>query len=298
MTKKIIVICGPTASGKSELAIKLALQHNGEIISADSMQAYKGLNIGTAKPSVEEQKLVRHHLIDILDISEPMNVHKYVTLAEDAISDIFSRDKTPFIVGGSGMYLRALLFGIDLLPADKTLRSELEKEFEGEKGFEKLKKIMSEVDTLAFAKWHSNHRRLLRAYEVYKITGKSIVTLQSGWDTNPRHDSLSFYLSWEREELKRRIAERTDKMLAAGWIDEAKNMIAHGLLQAPTAWQALGYSIIAKFLSGEIGYNEMREKIITATWQFARRQETWFKNKHPNLKIIKMPQEAEYIKII
>lgn len=286
---KIIVICGSTASGKSEASLKLALELGGEIISADSMQVYKGLDIGTAKPSSEEKRIVPHHLIDVLDISEPLNVYKFVELAENAISDIRSCGKIPFLVGGSGMYIRALLYGLDPLPGDDDLKKSLESEFGSPQDFDRLKNVMKSLDPISFSRWKDHQRKLLRAMEVKKLTGKSILELQKTWTGKMKYDTVSLFLLWDREELKKRIEERTDAMLEKGWVKEAEKMILKGLLNTPTARQSLGYSIISSFLQGEIDFSTMRQKIITATWQYARRQETWFKNKHPETETVQMP---------
>jgi len=286
---KIIVLCGSTASGKSEVSLKLALELGGEIISADSMQIYKGLDIGTAKPSSDERRIVPHHLIDVLDISEPLNVYKFVELAENAISDIRSRGKIPFLVGGSGMYIRALLYGLDPLPGDDGLRKLLELEFGSPQDFDKLRKVMKSLDPTSFSRWKDHQRKLLRAMEVKKLTGKSILELQKTWTGKMKYDTISLFLLWEREKLKKRIEERTDAMLKKGWVKEAEKMIGKGLSSTPTARQSLGYSIIGSFLGGEIDFSTMHQKIITATWQFARRQETWFKNKYPEAETVPMP---------
>ncbi len=286
---KIIVLCGSTASGKSEVSLKLALEFGGEIISADSMQIYKGLDIGTAKPSSDERRTVPHHLIDVLDMSEPLNVYKFVELAENAISDIRSRGKIPFLVGGSGMYIRALLYGLDPLPGDDGLRKLLELEFGSPQDFDKLRKVMKSLDPTSFSRWKDNQRKLLRAMEVKKLTGKSILELQKTWAGKMKYDTVSLFLLWERGKLKKRIEERTDAMLKKGWIKEAEKMIGKGLFNTPTARQSLGYSIIGSFLGGEIDFSTMRQKIITATWQFARRQETWFKNKYTEAETVPMP---------
>ncbi len=294
---KIAVICGPTASGKSGLAFEAALSLNGEIISADSMQLYRGLDIGTAKPTKKERSRVPHHLLDLFDISERLDVYRYITLAETAIRDIHSRGRLPILTGGTGMYIRALLYGLDPLPSNPELRAELDKEFDSEAGFEKLKEIMSVRDPEDFQRWHQHRRKLIRALEVFELTGKSITELQKTWDgtQSPRYEVFSRRLDWDRNILKSRILRRTDEMLAAGWIDEASRMIEQGLLTSPTAHQALGYKIIANYLEGKLDFRTMHDRIVTETWQFARRQITWFKNKHPESSPLAMPVEPDVI---
>ena len=289
----IIAIMGPTASGKSELAFKFAIENGAEIISADSMQVYRGLNIGTAKPFEEERRKVPHHMLDILDISEPLDVYKYVEAAENCIADIKSRGRIAVICGGTGFYIRSLLCGLDPLPGDPNLRKELDALYDNDEGFEELKRLMTEKDPAAFSRWNSHRRKLIRALEVLTITGKSIMELQTLSPEKPLLPVRQIILSWEREELKKRIAVRTEKMLDSGWIDEAGTMIKKGLFDTPTAHQALGYKEIAEFLDGKISRQKLAEKIATSTWQYARRQITWFKTKHPGSETVNMPCSYE-----
>ena len=292
---KIIVITGPTASGKSEISLEIARRFSGEIISADSMQIYKGLDIGTAKPDKREREIVPHHLIDLFDISERLDVFRYVELADKTICEIRKRGHIPVIAGGTGMYIRALLYGLDPLPSNPELRAKLDAEFDSESGFEKLKGLMAVKDPGDYQKWKQHRRKLIRALEVFEITGKSITELQKTWRENPtlRYDVFARTLVWDRETLKQRIEIRTGKMLQSGWVDEAEEMIKQGLLNSPTAHQALGYKIIAEYLGGGIDYKTMRSKIITSTWQYARRQITWFKNQHPESIPVNMPADIE-----
>ncbi len=280
---------GPTASGKSGLALELARKFSGEIVSADSMQLYRGLNIGVAKPTPEEQREIPHHLIDVLDISEPVDVFRFAELAESAISDILSRNRLPIVAGGSGMYLRALLYGLDPLPADPELKKKLLAEYGNNDQLPKLREVMKVRDPDAYERWNQHHRKLLRALEVLELTGKSITAQQKSWDKNSCRPATVWNLVWEREELKKRIRERTAQMLANGWIEEAKKLIGQGLLETPTAYQALGYRLIGDHLNGKLSREELEAKIVTATWQFARRQLTWFRNQHPEAETINMP---------
>ncbi|OGV46670.1 MAG: tRNA (adenosine(37)-N6)-dimethylallyltransferase MiaA [Lentisphaerae bacterium GWF2_44_16] len=287
--KPFLVIAGPTASGKSSLAMKIALDFSGEIINADSMQFYKGLDKGTAKPGKDELALVPHHLIDIFDIHEASEVFTYVELAEKAISDIRQRGKLPIIVGGSGMYIRALLYGLDPLPADPVLRAEFDKEYAGDDSFEKLKILMEKEDPEDFQRWRKHQRKLIRALEVFRLTGQSITTLQKTWKEKLRYPAIVWYLDWERETLKQRIRERTIEMLSNGWLEETGKLLSEGILNTPTARQAIGYGIISEYLAGRIDYETMKEKIITSTWHLAKRQITWFTRKHPEAEKIPMP---------
>ena len=279
---EIYVIAGPTGSGKSQTALDLAQAINGEIISADSMQLYKGLDIGTAKVTREEQTLVKHYLIDVYDITVKSDVFKFVEMAREAIKVIRSRGKIPIIAGGTGFYIKSLLYGLDNLPGDDKLRTEIETEFAGEEGFAELKKLMAEIDPEILEKYQNYHRKLIRAMEVYRLTGKRFSELQSEENNKLLYPNVkSFWIEHDREVLKKRIRKRAEIMLEAGWIEEADELIKQGLLQTPSAWQALGYSLIDRYLKNEFGYEELIEKISTATWQFARRQLTWFRHQHP-----------------
>ena len=285
----VIAIMGPTASGKSSLAMQLAELIPVEIISADSMQVYRGMNIGVSKPTTEEQYKIPHHLLDICKISESLDVFQYVELAEKAICKIRKNGRIPLLVGGSGMYIRALFYGLDPLPADPELRKKLDEEYDSDEGFEKLKELMKSEDPEDFKRWKKHRRKLIRALEVFTLAGKSITELQKTWKGKLRFSVKARRLSWDRELLREKIAQRTDEMLNNGWIEETEKLISVGLLNSPTAYQAIGYKIIADFLNGKIDRNLMRTRIINATRQFARRQDTWFKNKHPEAVEVKMP---------
>lgn len=287
------VIMGPTASGKSALALEIAARLDGEIISADSMQVYRCLDIGTAKPTREERRQIPHHLIDVADISEKYDVFRFTAEAEKWISDIRERGKFPVVAGGTGLYLRALLYGLDPMPADAALRAELDRRYDNAEHFPELCAVMEKEDPEDHLKFSSNRRKLLRAREVFLLSGQPMVRLQERWKrTPPRTDAVSFTLVWEPEDLKRRITRRCHEMLEAGWIEEAEYFLKSGLHDSPTAWQVLGYKEIAAYLEGRISRSELPDRIITATWQFARRQNTWFRTQHPEAVRILMPSNA------
>lgn len=286
--EKIPVIMGPTASGKSALALAIAELCGGEIVSADSMQFYRGLNIGVAKPTAGEQQRVRHHLLDTMDISEKSDIFRFVDDADAAIADIRSRGHLPIVAGGSGLYLRALIYGLDPLPAKQSLRDELDAQYDNDEHFPELIAFMQKNCPQDCKRFSQHRRKLIRACEVFMLSGKQISELQSG-EKLPRKDIHSYVLMWDRDKLKQRIRQRTDIMLEEGWIDEAKTLIGQGLLESPTAWQALGYSHIARYLNGELSRSELPEAIAVSTWQFARRQITWFTHQHPEAEIINMP---------
>lgn len=282
----VVVIMGPTASGKSALALEWAEKRGGEIVSVDSMQLYRGLEIGTAQPTAEERRRIPHHLVGIKDFSERVDVFDFCELAAAAVSDIAGRGKVPILAGGTGMYLRALLYGLDDLPGDRALRSELDRNYDSPAGEAALRERMRELDPAALEKFYRCRRRLIRALEVRLITGRSILELQGNAPFRPRFGIEAWRLDPEPEILKRRIAARTAAMLASGWIEEAEAAIARGLLNTPTAHQALGYRIIGEYLQGRFDREELARRIVTATWQFARRQRTWFKHQPPPAQVL------------
>ena len=278
---RIPVLLGPTAGGKTALALRLAEHFPIEVVSADSMQFYRGLDIGTAKPSRTERDAVPHHLIDSMDIWEPSDVFRFVKDAEAAIADILRRGRRPVVVGGSGLYLFALVYGLDPLPADPALRAELDRKYDCDEGFPALLDFMRIHCPLDYERFRKCRRRLIRACEVYRLSGRQISELQTG-PRSPDPRFAQFLLSWPRETLVRRIALRTEDMLRAGWIDEARIMLAKGLLKTPTARQAIGYADIGEFLQGRLSRSELAERIAVATRQYARRQSSWFRSKHPD----------------
>lgn len=283
---RIVVIMGPTASGKSALALKWAQQRGGEIVSIDSMQVYRGLEIGTAQPTAEERKLVPHHLVGFMEISERVEVFSFCERADAAIADIAARGKVPILAGGTGLYLRSLLYGLDDLPNDPDLRAELDAEYDSDAGEAALHERMRELDPAALEKFSQCRRRLIRALEVRLITGRSLLELQGVTKPKLRYDVEAWRLDPLAEALKARIARRAHLMLERGWIDEAERALDAGLLSAPTAHQALGYRFIAEFLHGAFDRAELEQRIVTATWQFARRQRTWFRHQHPEARVL------------
>ena len=286
----IPVIMGPTAAGKSELAFALARECGGEIVSADSMQFYRGLDIGTAKPTAEERRAVPHHLIDSMDISEKSDVFRFRTDALRIIGEIRSRGRLPIVAGGSGLYLHALVYGLDALPAEQSLRDELDAAYDNDAGFPALATIMERECPLDFKRFYPHRRKLIRAREVFLLSGKQISELQSG-ESAPDPAFAQFVLVRDRADLVRRIRKRAEAMLESGWIEEARIMLAKGLLNAPTAWQAIGYAQIGDYLAGKMTRGELLESIVIATRQFARRQATWFRNRHKEAAFLSVPAE-------
>lgn len=288
---RIPVIMGPTASGKTALAIALAQAYNGEIISADSMQFYRGVDIGSAKPTAQELKLVPHHLIDTMDISEKSDIYKFRADALRIIGEIQSRGHLPIVAGGSGLYLHALIYGLDDLPNDPAIRAELDARYDNPEHFPELQALMEQDCPDDAALFSKHRRRLIRAREVFLLTGKQFTELRRGCG-EPDPAFSQFVIHRDRDELKERIRIRTAVMLKSGWIEEAQTLLARGILESPTAWQAIGYTQINEYLNGNCSYEEMEERIVIATRQYARRQITWFKNQHPGATMLNIPPKG------
>lgn len=276
---KIIIIVGPTATGKSALGLHLAQKFRGEIINADSMQIYRGLDIGTAKPTREEQKLVRHHLIDILDLNQIYSAAKFREEADEIIKKLHQEGIPIFVVGGTGLYLKVLTQGIFHGPeANSELRQQLKKRL-AQEGSQALHQELQRIDPEAAFRIHPrDHLRLIRALEVIYQTNRPISSLQRehGFKEQP-YVVLKIGLSLPKEELFRRIEERIEEMLQKGWIEEVKNLLAQGLSPNIKPFQAIGYRQIIRYLSGQIDFPEMVRLIIRETRAYAKRQITWFK---------------------
>ncbi|MCX6441020.1 MAG: tRNA (adenosine(37)-N6)-dimethylallyltransferase MiaA [Actinobacteria bacterium] len=272
----IIVICGATATGKSDLAIALAQRFDGEIINADSMQIYKGMDIGTAKLSVDERQGVRHHLLDVLDVNQDSTVAWYQKKARAAIDDIESRGKRPVIVGGTGLYIKSILDELNFPDTDPLVRHSLEIELERiglNAIFERLEKL---DPAAAIAIDRANARRVIRALEVIEITGKPFTANLPREESTRYPDARQFGLVMDRESLDVRISARVDRMWEQGFVAEVQSLLAAGITDARTAQLALGYSQIIAFLQGRMTEEQAREDTKRATRQYARRQETWF----------------------
>ena len=289
-TPGIPVIMGPTAAGKSELAFALARECGGEIVSADSMQFYRGLDIGTAKPTAGERLLVPHHLVDSMDIQEKSDVFRFRTDALRIIGEIRARGRLPVVAGGSGLYLHALVYGLDALPAKQSLRDELDAAYDNDEHFPELAAIMERECPLDFRRFYPHRRKMIRAREVFLLSGKQITELHSGGFA-PDPAFAQFVLVRDRADLMRRIRVRAAKMLDSGWIEEARAMLAKGLLRTPTAWQAIGYVQIGDYLAGKMNRDELLESIVVATRQYARRQASWFRSQHKEAVFLTLPAE-------
>ena len=281
MPPKILVICGPTASGKTALAVELALRHRGEVVSADSMQIYRRMDIGTAKPTPEEMGGVPHHMLDVADPEEDFSVARYVDMAAKCVDDILSRGKLPILAGGTGLYIDSLLSGRTFAPfqPDSPLRGQLEEQLRREGGAAMLARL-AQVDPDSAARLHPNdEKRIVRALEVYQSTGKTIT--QHNLETRaipPRYDALTLALAFEqREDMWSRIDRRVDQMMDQGLVDEVQRLLDSGVPAKCTAMQAIGYKEMAAALLSHGDVSAGAEEVKLRSRQYAKRQLTWFR---------------------
>ena len=279
---KVIVICGPTASGKTALSIELAKKINGEIISCDSMQIYKDMNIGTAKVTEEEMQGIKHYMIDFVSPDERYSVADYKNDAEKIIEIIINKGKTPIIVGGTGLYVDSLIYNIEYpkINLDEDYRQKLEKEVE-EKGLKYLYDVAKKIDEQTVQKISINDKkRIMRVLEIYHATGKTKTEQEvESRKKEVKYDYKIFAINMDREKLYQRINLRVDKMIENGLIEEVENLQKQ-YNHFPTAMQGLGYKEVVEYLQNEITKDEMIEKIKQETRRYAKRQLTWFrKNK-------------------
>ena len=283
MKQKVIVIVGPTASGKTALSIELAKKINGEIVSCDSMQIYKDMNIGSAKPTNEEMQGIKHYLIDVARPDERFSVADYKKQAEAAIEDIISKGKMPIVIGGTGLYADSLIYGIDYpeIVFDEEYRNRLEEKAKTNEGLKELYNMAKKIDEKAIAKISENDRkRIIRILEIYQQTGKTKTELEIESRKNDvKYDYKVFAINMDRNILYDRINKRVDLMIENGLIDEVKSLLKK-YKDFPTAMQGLGYKEVVQYLNNELTKDEMIEKIKQETRRYAKRQLTWFrKNK-------------------
>jgi tRNA dimethylallyltransferase len=292
-----ILIAGPTAVGKSEIALRLAEQLGGEIISTDSMQVYRGLDIGTAKPLAADRDRVPHHLIDICELAESFDAAQFVRLAQKAVEGIQAHGRVPIFCGGTGLYFKAFLSGLGEAPsANPELRAKLEA-----MPFEALLRELSERDPAAYEKIDKqNPRRVIRAVEVIRLTGKKFSQQRAEWKSEVQSPKSKvqgqrpgfFCLTRAADDLRKRIDMRVDVMFARGLVDETRELLKHGLEQNKTAMQAIGYRQVVEHLRSERSLAETIEQVKIRTRQFAKRQLTWFRAQK-NLKWIELkPDEV------
>ncbi len=278
-----IFLAGPTAVGKSAVALALAEKMGGEIISVDSMQVYRGLDIGTAKPTAEERQRVPHHLLDICELNEAFDAAQFIRLAQKAVEEIQSRGRTPIFCGGTGLYFKVFLDGLgEAPPADEKLRAELEAA-----PFAALLAELRERDPAAYEKIDKqNPRRVIRAVEVIRLTGKRFSEQRAEWKSgeskvqSPK-SKVIFCFTRSADDLHRRINVRMDEMFARGLVDETRELLKCGLAENKVAMQAIGYRQVVEHLRGERDLAATMELVKIRTRQFAKRQLTWFR-RHGN----------------
>lgn len=276
----LIVVAGPTASGKTGLAIDIANYVGGEIVSADSMQIYKYMDIGSAKPTKEEQSQAVHHMIDFLEPHEEFSVADYTEMAHKVIADIYGREKIPVMAGGTGLYINSVVNDVTFgeMDTDYELREELKKTAE-EKGSEYLLHMLAEFDEVSAKRLHPNNlRRIIRAIEFYKITGKPISEHQEETkQTVSRYNPLMLCVNWDREGLYDRINQRVDIMMNEGLLDEVKRLTDMGYTQALNSMKGIGYKEVMDYFDGKASLEETVEIIKQSSRRYAKRQLTWFR---------------------
>ena len=275
MAELVIAVVGPTAAGKSDLALRLAHAAGGEIVNADSMQLYAGMDIGTAKLTVAERQGVPHHLLDIWDVRQTASVAEYQRLAREAIAAIHGRGLVPVLAGGSGLYVRAALDPLEFPGTDPQLRARLEAVL-AERGPAVLHARLAGLDPVAAAAiLPSNGRRIVRALEVIELSGRPFSAVLPDYEA--LYPAVQVGLAVDRAELDQRITDRTARMFAAGLAEEVAGLARAGLREGRTASRALGYAQVLRFLDGEYGLAEAHAQTVLATKRFVRRQESWFR---------------------
>ena len=299
MKSKILAIAGPTASGKTALSIEMAKRYNGEIVSCDSMQIYKFMNIGTAKPTKEEMDGIPHYMIDEISPDESFSVVQYVERARGYIDDILSRGKLPVLVGGTGLYLDSVINNTKFSDgeSDEEYRNELyalaEKEGNGA-----VHKLLQEIDKESAEKIHENNlRRVIRALEIYKTTGKTMTQVNLESVQEPLYDSLIIGLDVERQMLYERINRRVDIMISDGLLDEVREIMKMGINKDTTAMQAIGYKELVSYFEGHCTLDEAIEKIKQESRRYAKRQMTWLR-RNEKINWIVLQNDYNYDKIV
>lgn len=277
MKQPLLMIAGPTASGKTAVAVELALRHGGEVVSADSMQVYRGMDIGTAKPTKEEMKGIPHHLLDVAEPEQPFSVADYTALANKAIGDIAARGHLPILAGGTGLYLRAVTDYLDFSEgnSDDSLRAELQKTAQ-EQGIGILYEQLAQIDPQSAERIHPNdEKRIIRALEVYRVTGITMTEHQKKAASRPSpYDTFRVGLAYDRQKLYDRINRRVTRMLEMGLAEEAIGLMDR---MQGTSFQSIGYKEMEQYLKGEASLQEAAEQIRRATRRYAKRQMTFFR---------------------
>ena len=291
---KIICIAGPTASGKTALAVELAKLYNGEVVSCDSMQIYRRMDIGTAKPTLDEMQGIPHHMIDICDPQEDFSVSRYCDMASPIVDDIIARGKTAIIAGGTGLYMDSLIRGNDFADFPATGHKERLEERLVSEGVESLLKELWTVDPESADKSLSNPRRIVRALEVYYETGETITAHNQRTQTRPsRYDPLWFALTDEdREDLYARINLRVGVMLERGLLDEIRGLLDDGIPAGCTALQAIGYKEFVDALAGKCTVEEAADQVRQSSRRYGKRQLTWFRRNPKAIWLYRKPGEG------
>lgn len=278
--QKLLVLVGPTAIGKTELSLSLAKRFNCEIISGDSMQVYRGMNIGTAKLPMTERAYVPHHLLDICDPDDSFTVSDFQTRVRNAIGDIASRGRLPFIVGGTGLYIESVCYHYEFSEAvhDEAYRLQLQ-QLAAERGNQHVHQLLARIDPVTANKLHANDlRRVIRALEVFHMTG------QTQSEASRQHPKTSPYqlcllgLTMDRSKLYQRIERRVDEMMESGLLDEVKGLLAQGYDESLTSMQALGYKELIAYIKGEYSFEEAVYRVKRDTRRYAKRQLSWFRH--------------------
>jgi tRNA dimethylallyltransferase len=271
----LIAVVGATTAGKSDLAVDLALALNGEVINADSMQLYRGMDIGTAKLTLEERRGVPHHLLDVWDVTATASAAEYQELADEVVKDIEARGKIPVLVGGSGLYIRAALGDLEFPGTDEGIRERLEAELAAQGPAPLYERLRAADPVAAEAILPSNGRRIVRALEVIELSGRPFSATMPGYEGG--RPAIQLGVQVDRAELDQRIDARVDRMWAAGFEDEVRALVEQGLRDGKTASRALGYQQVLRHFDGELTSDEARGETARATRRFARRQESWFR---------------------
>lgn len=298
MLEKIVAVVGPTASGKTSLAIELAKKLDGEVVSCDSMQIYKHMDIGTAKPTADEQRAAVHHMIDIVEPSVRFSVAEFTQRARQCIDEVLSRGKVPVLAGGTGLYLDSIIENVVFpdIGEDPSFREEMAEKAR-ESGNEAVHRLLAEKDPEAAEKIHPNNlRRVIRALEICHLTGKTFTQVNRESKREPVYDALIFGIDAEREVLYERINRRVDKMVDEGLTEEVRKLMEMGIGRDTTAMQAIGYKELADFFDGRLTFDEAIEKIKMESRRYAKRQLTWFRR---NSEIVWVkPDEDEFFEKI
>ena len=294
MTAPLLALVGPTASGKTAVALELAPELDAEIVSVDSMLLYRGMDIGTAKPTPAERARIPHHLVDVADPAESFSVQRYQALAREALGDIAARGRRALLVGGSGLYFRAIVDELEFPATDAQLRSSLEAEAERD-GQPALYARLAATDPAAASRIEpGNVRRTVRALEVAAVTGRPFSSFAAAWAAFPVDRVRAAGILPEREVLDRRIEERVRAMIVEGFVEEVRALLARGDVGRITSGQAIGYAAVARHLAGETTIEDAIEATIRRTRAFARRQLAWFR-RDPRIRWFATPDGAEAI---